>query len=508
MRKLLIPAGLVYLVGTGLGLGLGGASRSLPVWAAAAILIGLAVVLGQSPWRRWVLLGSVLAIAVLVSVREAPIPSWLRRRAPEIAEAMGTVVSYPSLGVDRATFIFRPDTLPAGLRVTWFVEDGTPPAVGYGDRWKLVGSVRLPEAFDGFDYPAYLARQGIFATMWVEGAEGVRLEEVGGHAALRIGDRLRRRVIGRLREVLGAEAAALAQGLLLGDRTALSEDVEISFEATGLMHVLAVSGLHLGIVLAGVWFGLRRLGWRPLLMYPVVGLVVLLILWIVGPRVSLLRASLLFAFLGLGSVLADLGWILRRSIDPLNGLAAAAIVLLAVSPGQVLDAGFQLSFAATAGILLAVSPGVRARWQPWVDRTSRHAGRLAPAARWTLTSIVVSAAAQAGVAPVVAWHFGAFHPLLIGLNLLIVPWVTAALAIGVPTVLLLGIGAPALAAAPFGWVLLALSGAVRLGAKLPLVALPMSRVAAVWLAALVAFTAAAELISPPTDDLSDGLPEV
>jgi len=505
MRKLLVPAGLFYLVGTGLGLGLGEASRSLPVWVAAGVLIVLVVVLRQSSWRRWALLGGVLAVAILVSVRETPVPTWLRRRAPEIAEVTGTIVTYPSLGVDRATFTLRPDTLPAGLRVTWLTEDRAPPSVGYGDRWRLVGSVRLPEVFDGFDYPAYLARQGIFATMTVEDDRGVRSDEVAGRGILRAGDGIRRRVIEQLREALGAEAAALAQGLLLGDRAALSDDVEDSFEVTGLMHVLAVSGLHLGIVLAGIWFGLRRLGWRPLLTYPVVGLVVLLILWIVGPRVSLLRASLLFAFLGLGSVLADLGWILRRSIDPLNGLAAAAIVLLALSPGQVLDAGFQLSFAATAGILLAVSPGVRERWGAWVEGVAGRAGRFAPVARWTLTSVVVSAAAQAGVASVVAWHFGTFHPLLVGLNLLVVPLVTLALAVGVPTVLLLGLGAPHFLAAPFGWVLGALSGAVCLGKRLPLVALPMTRVAAIWLAVLVAFTAAAGLASLPTNDLSDGL---
>jgi len=508
MRNLLVLAGLTYLVGTVIGLGLGEASRAAPVWAAAAVLVGVAVALRRSPWRRWALLGGVFAVAVLVSVRETPVPSWLRRRAPEITEVIGTVASYPSLGVDRATFTFRPDVLPSNLRVTWFTEDEPLPPVGCGDRWKLVGSVRLPEAFDGFDYPAYLARQGIFATMTVEGAGGVRLDETAGSVVLRVGDGVRRRVIGRLRDALGAEAAALAQGLLLGDRTALSGDVEGSFRSTGLMHVLAVSGLHLGIVLAGIWFGLRRLGWRPLLTYPVVGLVVLLVLWIVGPRVSLLRASLLFAFLGLGSVLADLGWILRRSIDPLNGLATAAIVLLALAPGEVLDAGFQLSFAATAGILLAVSPNARQRWEPWVEGVAGRAGRFAPVARWTLTSVVVSAAAQAGVAPVVAWHFGTFHPLLVGLNLLVVPLVTLALAVGVPTVLLLGLGAPHFVAAPFGWVLHALSGAVRLGAHLPLVELPITRVAAVWVATLVVFTASAGLFSHPTDDLSDRLPEV
>jgi len=252
------------------------------------------------------------------------------------------------------------------------------------------------------------------------------------------------------------------------------------------MHVLAVSGLHLGIVLAGAWLALRRAGVRAAVAYPVVGLLVLLVLWIVGPRVSLVRASLLFVFLGLGSVLADLGLILRRSVDPLNGLAVAAIVILAMRPTELFEAGFQLTFAATAGILIVVSPGFRGRWQRWIERIAGKSRSAAPLVRYALTLIVISAAAQAGVAPVVGWHFGTFHPLQLGLNLLVVPLVTLALWIGLPVILLLALGSAGFCAAPFGWVLRALSWIVEAAARIPLVECAVSRWFGLWLIALVA----------------------
>jgi len=487
---MLVRVALAFAVGTALGLRLDGTGSLLP-WVCAGCLAVSALVVRPRQWRRSVLLVAVCAAGVFLSRPPQAFPTWLILRAGAIEEVTGTVISYPSIGEDHVAFDFAPDTLPGDLRVTWFAIREASIHVRYGDRLTLTGAVRLPEAFDGFDYPAYLARQGIFASMIVEGDAGRAHEDVGGAALFRLGDRLRQGLLLRIREGFGAAAAGLAQGILLGDRAALSDEVEDAFRTTGLMHVLAVSGLHLGIVLAGAWFILRRLGVRPRTAYPVVGAIVLLILWIVGPRVSLVRASLLFGFLALGSVLADLGWILRRTIDPLNGLAAAALVLLAIDPGQLLDSGFQLSFAATGGILIAVSPGFRSQWEPAIDRVAASMGRMRRVVRPILGSLVISTAAQAAVAPVVAWHFGTFHPLLILFNLVVVPLVTVALAVGVPGVLLLGLGVPGFVAIPFGISLHALSRTVSTLARFPFAELPMSRGLGVWMAGMVVFAAVA-----------------
>ena len=440
--------------------------------------------------RRWRVRLLLLAVLALGMARGSPsnveFPQWLILRAQGIDEVTGTVVSYPSLGARHVTFTVRPDHLPADLRVTWFTEASTLGRIHYGDRLILSGTTRLPEPFEGFDYPEYLARRGVFATMLVDGDTAVEHLGFAGNLLLRAGDRTRQVALDRLEDALTGEGAALAQGLLLGDRSALTDEIEDAFRRTGLMHVLAVSGLHLGILLAGAWFLLRRLGARPAIVYPVVGLMAAFFLWIVGPRVSLLRATLLLGFVGLGSVLADLGWILRRTVRPANGLAVAAVVLLAIRPTDLLDVGFQLSFAATAGILLLVSGRTGAVWAACVDRTAERLGRMAPVARSGLALLGISAAAQAAVTPILAFHFGVFHPLLLGLNLLAIPLVTVVLWIGFPTALLVAFGAPAVLAIPLGWLLEGLSSLIQALARMPLVEMPVAPWIGLWMVGLLA----------------------
>jgi competence protein ComEC len=483
-----MQAAVAFAVGVGSGTCGQATFRAQVGWALAAAGLVAAILFARHRCvRRASLLLALIALGLLRTTVPSPFPEWLLRRPPFLHEITGTVVSYPSFGERHVTFTVRLDVIPAHVRVTWLQDEGVTTPIRYGDRLRLVGTIRLPEPFSGFDYPAYLARRGVFATMIVEDGEGIDCIGRSGNPILVHGDRLRQRLLCYMRDALSPTDAALAQGLLLGDRSALSDEVEDAFRRTGLMHVLAVSGLHLGIVLAGAWFVLRRLGVRPLIAYPMVGVLVLLVLWVVGPRVSLLRATLLFAFLGLGSVLADLGLILRRSIRPMNGLASAAIVLLALHPGELFDAGFQLTFAATAGILVVVSPSFRLKWEPWIEgaagRTPFRAG-----VRYALTLILISLAAQAGAAPIVAWHFHAFHPLVGLANLVVIPLVTVALGFGFFATALSGSFMLSLLAVPFAWLLRALSWVVQVLAGFPLTELVASHGFAAWLAALAGFT--------------------
>jgi competence protein ComEC len=147
---------------------------------------------------------------------------------------------------------------------------------------RITGCGRAPENFDDFDYRGYLARQGIFATMIVDSPAGVQQLGAAGGSVMRLGDRIRQLFLSRIDALLPPEEAALAHGLLFGERGMMPEDAEEAFRRAGLMHLLAVSGLHLGIFLAGLWFLLRSFGLRPRIAYPLVGIAVLFVLWIVG----------------------------------------------------------------------------------------------------------------------------------------------------------------------------------------------------------------------------------
>ncbi len=486
MRYTLVRTAIAFGGGVLLGESVG---NGPPLWAwlaGSAAALGLSIALRRwAAARRAALFAAIVCLGVLRVACDRPFPDWLRLRTPNLQEVEGTVVSYPSLGASYITFVLESDVLPGRLQVYWFHEVPPAGAVHYGDRVRLSGSARIPESFDGFDYPDYLARQGIFATMAVD--EG-GLEPIGegGGSILRWGDRLRQSILARFDRWLSPAESAMARSLLFGDRAALPEAIEAAFSRTGLMHLLAVSGLHLGIFLGGAWWVLRRLGLRARYAYPTVGVLVLIALWVVGPRVSLVRASLLFGFLALGSVLADLGLILRRSIRPMNGLAAAAIAVLAMRPGALYDAGFQLTFAATAAILIAFTEPF-----DWHRRIADYAERFSRL-RWPirngLTLVAVAVAAQAGAAPVIAWHFQAIHPLGLAANLLVVPLAGLALWCGFVAILLSATPFLPYAIAPFSFVLTGLKAIVSGLSRAPLSQLEAPPWMGVWLAALVVYT--------------------
>ena len=452
--------------------------------AAAAGFLGGMIVRRWLPAGLWIgLLTAMFAFGGFRSAIVAPPPDWLGRRVPVLTELTGTVDAYPDVGLADVRFDMRLPQLPGRVRVYWDTEHPVG-SVHLGDEVRIRGAARLPEAFEGFDYPSYLERRGIVAIFYADELVTVSTARTPLSEFLRFGDRMRQRLLSRLRDAMEPEVAALAQSLLFGDRSALDTETEAAFSETGLMHLLAVSGLHLGIFLGLAWWVLRRLGVRPRFAYPLIGGLVLLALWIVGPRVSLIRAGLLFAFLGLGSVLADLGWILRRWICPLNGVASAAIVLLAIQPGAIHDAGFQLTFAATASILVAFQ-----REFGWASRSIlRLDGRWRSRAFQSLFRLIaVAAAAQAGVLPVIAWHFGAVHPLSIPLNLVAVPLAALSLWAGLLSLVFSWSAWLSWIARPFGWLLEGLRGLAKGVASLPYSEILVDPGLAIWFAGFVGF---------------------
>ena len=465
------------------GMGIAVASFvSLPgeaLWIAMVCALAAAACKAPRSLRVSGLLVAVLFLGILRGVHDPAFPDWLIRRAPTLQEVTGTVISYPDVGEASISFTLAPVDMPGDLFVYWFCDQplGT---LHYGDVVRVNGSAQLPRAFDGFDYPAYLARRNIFATVFADTVHRIRSPS---SSLWNWGDRLRQRLLTRFREILSPKLASMAQSLMFGDRSALPSDTEDAFSRTGLMHLLAVSGLHLGIFLGGAWWGLRRMGLRPRCTYPLVGMLVILALVVVGPRVSLIRAGLLFAFLALGSVLADYGLILRRWIHPLNGLAAAAIAILLMRPGALYDAGFQLTMAATGSILIAFSPS------GWGTRLSDDGrlGRLWRAWQWIIRLLIVSAAAQAGAAPVIAWHFQAFHPLSVLVNLIAVPLAALSLWAGLFSVVFSATRLFTVAAVPFACLLRCLERVVSYLARLTVVEWTVIPELGIWLAGCVGF---------------------
>ncbi len=442
-----------------------------------------------SRWRRSFLTGLLISVALLGVVRErtARVPvDVLYRHVAALRSVVGTVVSYPQFGDGYVRFILAPDSTPGRILMTWYADEIPYGAIIYGERLHAVGQVRIPPKFSDFNYRAYLARQGVFAIMRIDKNEKVERIGYTGNMLLRMGDMLRQELLGKLDRVLPKEELGLAHGILFGDRTRISDPLAMAFRRTGLMHILAVSGLHLGIFLAGIWFVLRIIGLRAILVYPIVGVAVLIVLVVIGPRVSLTRAALMFAFIGLGSVLVDLRIIMRRWVYPFQSLAAAGIVILALRPESIQDIGFQLSFGATAMILFIFSPELRI-----MERIRRLLINL-PFGRslfqYALLLFVTSGAAQAGTAPFLAYHLGAFYPLTLLANLIVVPLAAIALWSGLLALVLSSTFLFAYVGVFLAAVLHAIVAVVEWMGGLPFVYLHVPDWMGIWLGGVVIYT--------------------
>jgi competence protein ComEC len=205
---------------------------------------------------------------------------------------------------------------------------------------------RAPE--DGFDERAWLERQGIHVVLEASGWR--QLGRRGGIAGL--GDRLRDRVEFAVGRGTGGVRRAVVLGVVLGEDEGLPAAVQDDFRASGLYHLLAVSGQNVAFLAAGV----VAIGWllrlsraaREVATVGVIGAYVLAVGW----QPSVARA-------GVAGVLASLAWLTSRPRDRWHFLALGALILLAWMPTAALDPGFQLSFTAVAAIFVAV-PRLRA----------------------------------------------------------------------------------------------------------------------------------------------------
>ena len=221
---------------------------------------------------------------------------------------------------------------------------------------------------------------------------GLLVREVApGPAPWRALQVLRARIRERLRSGgFPDDVLAVVAAMLIGDRTLAPPETERAFRDAGTLHLMAVSGLHVGL-LSLLIYGMAVLVGVPRRKALATVLFVLpLYAAVCGARPSVVRAVLMATVVILG---------LRRGLfgEAMNGLGLAALVLLAWSPWNALDVGFQLSFAATLGIIAAFRPEDPAEVS-W-ERPGRWRA-------WILVPLGVTLAAQLATFPILAWHFG------------------------------------------------------------------------------------------------------
>lgn len=410
-----LPAAAAVLLGTRLGLG----AVYAPAGPVVALgLLGLALASRGSPIRRSPparlpgLLLAALAVAFLnghlrgAPARhppdpERPVTAWVEttghwRRLGDVWSAAVT-----ARGIEQGRRLWtRP--FEAHLHVAG---EGEPPP--FGARLRLKGYLSRPAPL-GNPPPRPPGPWRLRAKSW-------RLVEVAGEPGpvAAVAGELRRRVerafeaVGTARAGLPREpplGLPLARALLLGDPSEVPPGVIRGLRRSGLAHLLAVSGLHVGLAA-----GLALLVARPLPRRPRLAVALLavgLYLLLVGPRPSLVRASVM-------ACLVVTALLLERPPSAVNALGVAAAGIVLVRPQAVTELGFQLSVGATAGLLL-LGPLLAARWRRLPGLLRRP--------------LAVTAGAQLGTLP---WALPAFCLLVPAaplVNLVAVPWAGTLLA--------------------------------------------------------------------------------
>jgi competence protein ComEC len=274
---------------------------------------------------------------------------------------------------------------------------------------EAVASIRAPRGRDetsGYDEEAYLRRRGAHAVLRADGYRVVGRR--GGLAGM--ADRVRAVLARSIAPGLEGERRALVAGIVLGEDEGLARELRERFRASGLYHLLAVSGQNVAYVVAGVtvlaWVaGVTRWIAHLVALAAVLGYVAA-----VGWQPSVVRA-------GIAGGLVSLAWLASRPRDRWYFALVGAAVLLAWNPYTLLDPGFQLSFAAVASIFALV---------PHVER--RLEGYAVP--RKLLGVLALSAVCSFATAPILWLHFGAVSVVSVLANVLAAPVVAPILGLG------------------------------------------------------------------------------
>jgi competence protein ComEC len=340
---------------------------------------------------------------------------------------------------------------------------------------EVTGEIRAPRGpEDGFDERTWLRRRGVHVIVRAD-----RWRAVGRRGGLAgFADSLRARISRSMAPGLRGERRAVLAGVVLGEDEGLSEDLRDDFRASGLFHLLAVSGQNVVLVAGGAllfaWLvGIPR--WLGELgALAAIGGYVLAVGW----QPSIVRA-------GVAGALASLAWLAARPRDRWYFLLVGAAVLLAWNPYSLLEPGFQLSFGAVGAIFIGVPPLER-----------RLEGY--PGPRWLRAVIAVSIACGLATAPILLLHFGSVPIYSVLANALAAPAVAPLLGLAFAAAAVEPV-LPSLAAAlgwANGWLAVYLAGCARLIGGLPY-AQVSTTTAALGVAVIVALGIVATRLRPP-----------
>lgn len=302
-------------------------------------------------------------------------------------------------------------------------------AVNYRDHLHITGRLQSPrgERNPGeFNYQKFLLSHGIFGIMDISKPDAVMiLPSEQSISIASVVSLSKAKFYKMLHELYPGQAGALMKALLLGERGEIDPELNQAFSRCGVIHALAISGLHVGFVatIFFILFSLLRFNHTSKIIAMLFSLFCYNL--IIGFEPPIFRASVM-----LGIFLV--GQLLQRTSDVLNVISMAAIIILLIHPLDLFQASFQLSFAATLAIVFLYRqlknifdkiPGFTKLMK---SRLGNYLGSL----------FLVSIAAQLGTLPITVYYFGRFSVIGTLLNLIVIPMVGIIIALGIASLVI------------------------------------------------------------------------
>lgn len=416
------------------------AAFALGIWGSAALNPGLAVLyaaaLAAATAAVWLarresrLTGAALAALFFVAGMTVAAhdsfrhPAEISRYAGRTLTVYGTVAAMPeTLDIDAATvkvrYIVAAEAVKAGGGLIAPAGGGVAVTLrqprqmkraAYGDRVTASGRLLAVQGYRNpgmVDVAAGQRLKGVVARMSV-GTGGFSFAPAGAYSWQKVLASWRQTVGERMRAAMAPADAAVLNGVLFGGYYGIKQEVVRDFAASGLVHILSVSGSHIALI-AGVvmWLGARLQARRSRVAAAAAAIVVFYAVF-TGLTPPVVRSAVM-GLIALGAVA------LEREKDTLQALALAALGMLAFQPALLFDISFQLSFSATAGLILLYP---------------RLAEKLAPLPGWLAGPLAVTAAAQLGALPFMAWYFASLSLGAFVANLAVLPLLEGVLVTG------------------------------------------------------------------------------
>lgn len=422
--KLLIPMALGIWFGTVFGFDAFTTQLTFGLSIALFCMAGMAVLLLKSFRFNW-LFGGIIACYLFVmgmamtQVHEISVKkNYFRNHETDAKYYVARIYEYPSERENSIKTVLEleyqfGDSLTSrpvtGKVMAYFQKTDSAFSLRYGDLIAInapAGEVASPKNPGEFDYRAHLTRKGITGQCWLKDADWIDLQMNSANPLFALSYRFRDNLLRSLQRCgVKDKEFGVAAAILLGYDDSLADEVRKNYVAAGAMHILCVSGLHVGIIymLASFLLGfLKRKKWQTVLK----SILLLLLVWsyafIAGLSPSILRATLMVSFVVIGEMIQRKGFVI-------NSIAASAFILLCVNPNNLFEIGFQLSYVAVVGIVVLQRP---------IYHLLYLKNRLLDKA-WEITAVAL--AAQAATMPFTLFYYQQFTTYFWLSNLFMTP---------------------------------------------------------------------------------------